>query len=465
MKEAKNIKDIEILLKLGESQKVEYKEGISTSFAREMVAFANAEGGKIFIGVSDSGKLIGFETTNRLSAIVQDIARNCDPAVKIILSKVNIEHKDLLVIDVPEGEKKPYSCSEGYFLRVGSTSQKLKRDELIDFIRKVRPYCFDELPCHEFRYPQDLDKKALAVFLDKSGIRQGRIATVDLLKNLGVVAEARGDKIILNNAGALFFAKEPKRFIRQSEVTCVLFQGTSKADILDRKDMQGTLFENVEQAMVFLKRHLSLRYEIKTLKRKEILELPEEALREAVLNAVTHRDYSIAGAHVMVEIFRDRVEIVDPGGLPPGLKRSELGKRSVHRNPRLADLFHRMGEIEKVGSGIHRMKEAAKEAHVAPPRFEVSGFFVISFRRMVERSVPSPSQVRPKSVPCDIANAILVMAKQPATIGALMSSGGYTNRTRFREQVLRPLIEAGLLRMTDPDKPQSSKQRYVALKK
>lgn len=106
----------------------------------------------------------------------------------------------------------------------------------------------------------------------------------------------------------------------------------------------------------------------------------------------------------MVEIYRDRVEIIDPGELPPGMKRSDLGHKSVHRNPRLADLFHRMGEIEKIGSGIHRMRNAAKKAHVAPPRFEVSGFFVITFKRtdvgvpLTENmgQVPDKYRTRPK---------------------------------------------------------------------
>lgn len=306
-------------------------------------------------------------------------------AIPQSLFKERIGKIDILVVNVPEEDRKPYACGDGYYLRVGPTSQKLKRDELLEFIHKIRPYCFDEQPCPEFVYPRDFDKKAFASFMHKAKVSYSNISAVDILKNLGVIADVRGKKIIFNNAGVFFFAKEPCRFIRQAELTCVLFQGTLKADVLDRKDMQGSLPDNVEQAMIFLKRHLSLRYEIKSLQRKEILELPEEALREALLNAVAHRDYSIRGAQVMVEMFRDRVEIVDPGGLPPGIKLSDLGKRCVHRNPRLVDLFHRMGEIEKIGSGIGRMRIAAKKANVSPPRFDIFGFFAITFKRPGEK--------------------------------------------------------------------------------
>lgn len=373
------------LLAIGESQRVEFKEDISDALAREMVAMSNTEGGRVLIGVADDGQAVGASATNNAIATVQDYARNCDPAIQVKVRKMRVGRKDVLVIDVPEGDRKPYACKDGYFLRVGPASQKLRRDELLDFIRRVQPYCIDEMSCPEFKYPRDFDSSAFKRFLERARISKAGLGTVDLLKNMGVIAKSKGGRVVFNNAGVLFFAKQPLQFIPHAEVTCVLFQSSDKADILDRKDMQGTLPENVEQAMIFLKRHLSLRYEIKTLQRKEILELPEEALREAVLNAVVHRDYAMRGARVMVEIFLDRVEISDPGGLPPGMKLSDLGKRAVHRNPRLVDLFHRIDEIEKVGSGIGRMRKAARAARVPSPKFEVSGFFAVSFKR---RSAP-----------------------------------------------------------------------------
>lgn len=467
--------DIKLVLQLGEGQNVEFKEGISGTLSKEMVAFANADGGRMFIGISDDGKIAGFKKSNRITAIIQDFARNCDPTVKIHLSTIRSDGNDILVIDVPEGENKPYSCSDGYYLRVGPTCQKMRRDELIDFVRKIQPYCFDEDPCPEFKYPKDFSSKSFRQFLDKAGIKATGIKQIDLLKNLGVVANSKGRNIVFNNAGVLFFAKEPHRFIRHSDVTCVLFQTDNKAYILDRKDLQGSIFDNVEQAMVFLKRHLSLRYEIKTLQRKEILELPEEALREAVLNAVTHRDYSIRGAVVMVEIFRDRVEITDPGALPPGMKRSELGRRTVHRNSLIANLFHRMGEIEKVGSGINRMKEATKKAHVAAPRFEVSGFFVISFKRPVapvtgqvpDNSVPSPSQATGQ-VPDKYrtsAGQVLEFCSIPRKASEIQEFLGIRHRETFQNNYLKPLLGEGLIEMTIPDKPRSSKQRYITTEK
>jgi ATP-dependent DNA helicase RecG len=115
--------------------------------------------------------------------------------------------------------------------------------------------------------------------------------------------------------------------------------------------------------------------------RKEIPEIPYDALREAILNAVIHRDYHVEGAFSTVEIYRNRVEITDPGGLAPGMKIEDLGKYSKRRNRLIADLFHRIGEVERVGSGISRMKGAMRKAGLQEPEFDIGSFFNIQFER------------------------------------------------------------------------------------
>jgi len=109
--------------------------------------------------------------------------------------------------------------------------------------------------------------------------------------------------------------------------------------------------------------------------------LPEDALREAVVNAVCHRDYFKKGARVMVEIYDDRVEILSPGGVCKGVTRENFGTISITRNPIIASMFYRIGYIEQMGTGIMRMKNATKEANVAAPEFEFSGFFKVAFKR------------------------------------------------------------------------------------
>lgn len=195
------------------------------------------------------------------------------------------------------------------------------------------------------------------------------------------MAEQDGKNLVFNNAGVLFFAKDPTKFLRHAVVDCILFKGKEKLDILDRKEFKDPLFINVEKAMVFLQQHLSLRYEIEGLRRKEILEIPDEALREVVLNAVMHRDYHFDNAWITIEIYKDRLEISNPGGLPPGITIDDLGTKSVPRNKLIADLFHRIGEVERAGTGINRIKKLISDAGLPEPTFETDSFFTVKFDR------------------------------------------------------------------------------------
>jgi ATP-dependent DNA helicase RecG len=123
-------------------------------------------------------------------------------------------------------------------------------------------------------------------------------------------------------------------------------------------------------------------YKIESIQRQDILEIPEIALREAVINAVTHRNYFEDGANVMIEIFDDRVEISNPGGLPKGLEPKDFGKKSVRRNPLIANLFQRARFIEKLGTGINRMKQEVLKAGLQEPQYEFTRFFTILFKRL-----------------------------------------------------------------------------------
>ena len=168
---------------------------------------------------------------------------------------------------------------------------------------------------------------------------------------------------------------------RHAGIVCALYKGTEKAYILDAKEMNSDIVSNVDDTMVFLKKHLRIRYKIESLQRENILELPEDALREAVVNAVCHRDYFEKGARVMVEIYDDRVDIVSPGGVCKGITPENFGTISITRNSVLASMFYRIGYIEQMGTGIMRMKNATREAKVAEPEFEFSGFFKVTFKR------------------------------------------------------------------------------------
>jgi len=477
--------ELDILLREGEGTMLEYKESLSASFARELVALANTGGGKILLGVRDDGTVKGIQDSNELRARIQDIARNCDPPVKVLVQRTG----KVTVVTVRESDAKPVQCSDGFFWRQGAVTQKLSRDEIRDFFRSEGAIRFDLSPCPKFRYPQDFDREKFDAWLERSRISVRKPAE-DILVNIDA-AERSGGKLLFRNAGVLFFAREPRHFFNQAYITCLLAKGTSKADILDRKDFDGGIVADIEDTMRFIERNTRTAWRIEGLRREDIPEYPMKALREAVINAVMHRDWFMEGANVFVEIYTDRIEVSSPGSLPKGMKLSDLGHKSIRRNTLIADLLHRIDFIEKAGTGIKRIRDEARAQGCPEPVFEETGFVTATFFPTPEvraqagtRSAPSRHQV-PGQVPAQeaqveaegAASTPQVPRKYPAstpqglavltaastgekTREELQSAAGVRDREHFRKEYLKILLSAGLIEPTIPDKPRSSKQRY-----
>lgn len=367
---------LEAIIEVGESYQVEFKRNVNSDISKEIVAFANSSGGRIFIGIDDDGTIPGITVTNELKARVQSITRDCDPPINVELEAFS----NVLIIYVPEGTNKPYRCTNGFYIRSGASCAKLSTQEIIEFIKSEGKLRFEELLTPSATYPAVLDESAVGRYFRLAGI-SGVIGTEELLINLGVLEKKDGSGHALNNAGVLFFAKNSAAILPHCVVTCLLFKGNSKVHILDRKSFEFDLLRNIDETLLFIQRHLNLVYEIKETRRKEILEIPEFVLREAIVNAVAHRDYFERGANVQVNIFDNRIEISNPGGLPKGLKPENFGKHSVARNSLVAALLHRCNYIEKAGTGVQRMRDGMKEAGLLEPTFEFSGFFTVILQR------------------------------------------------------------------------------------
>ncbi|MGV8122675.1 MAG: ATP-binding protein [Candidatus Xenobiia bacterium LiM19] len=448
--------DLDILLQEGEGVMLEYKESLSSSIAREIAAFANTAGGRILLGVRDDGTVKGIADTNELRARIQDIARNCDPPVKILLQHIG----EVTVVTIHESEKKPVQCSDGFFWRQGAVTQKLSREEIRDFFRHTGAIRFDLSICQRFHYPDDFDLDKFNDWLRKSTITRGG-SVKDILVNIEA-AERSGGDLVFRNTGVLFFALNPRRFFNQAYVTCLLFKGASKMNVLDRKDFAGGIVADIEDSLRFIERNTRTAYRIEKLTREEIPEYPMAALREAITNAVMHRDWFLEGANVFVEIFEDRIEISNPGGLPNGMLPEDLGSKSVRRNPLIADLLHRIAFVEKAGTGIRRMRDGARAQGYPEPEFSSSSFFTAVFRPIVSRHPSSTPQVPlkyPPSTPQVLA-ILKAVASGEKTREELQEVSGITDRKHFRKQYIEALISLHYLEWTIPSKPRSSKQRY-----
>ena len=489
--------DLDILIQQGEGTTLEFKESLSSSFSRELVAMANTVGGKLLLGVRDDGTVSGVKDSNTLRARVQDIARNCDPPVKVLVEPVD----DVLAVHVRESDAKPVQCSEGFFWRQGAVTQKLSRDEIRDFFRSEGVIRFDLSPCPRFSYPEDFDRKKYDAWLKLSGI-SGQPPVEDVLVNIEV-AERAGDKLLFRNAGVLFFAKNVRHFFPEAYITCLLGKGTDKVHILDRRDFDGGIVADIEDALSFIDRNTRTAYRIESLRRENIPEYPMKALREAITNAVMHRDWFFEGANVFVEIYANRIEVISPGTLPTGLKMAELGRESIRRNPLIADLLHRIEFIEKAGTGIRRIRDEAREQGCPEPEFKIRGtFFVVVFRpdpevRALEDQdtgevtmqdtgevtiqdtgevTPQVTgEVTPYDTPYDTPHDTPYDTPHDTGIVRLLeviSGSGEMNRKQIQEALglkntkhvrktyLLPALQDGLIEMTIPDKPRSKYQRY-----
>lgn len=384
-----NKKELKFILQEGEGYLIEFKERVA-NIDKEMVSFANGAGGRIFIGIADDGKVIGVDATNKLKSQIQDIANNCEPPVKIFME----EFENILIVKVMPGDDKPYSCSSGFYTRIGPNAQKMSRDKIIEFFKSEGRVKFDELMNLKFDYKKDFDKTKLEHFL-----RLAKVSPVidvpSILLNLGV-AEKQEGSVIFNNAGILFFAKDLGKFYRHAKITCALYKGIEKNHVLDRKDFNEDVVSNIDKAMLFLGQHIPVRYEFDgSPQRKEFYQVPLEALREAIINAVCHRNYFEYGANIMVEIFDNRIDVSSPGGLVPGLTEKEFGTKSVLRNPNIAALFHRIEYIEQMGTGINRMQGQVKEYGLKPISFTFTTFVTATFERGAE-TIEKPEEIRDK---------------------------------------------------------------------
>ena len=458
------------LISLGEGFTAEFKRSVTSDLGRDICAFANATGGTILIGVGDNGKVYGVADHNRLKSDIQSTARSAEPPITVETESAG----EILYVQVPAQHGKPYSFGGKFFMREGASSQQMSREEIREFFYSEGLIHFDETRCERFSMENDLDEENWKLFRGRARI-PGRMEPETALRNLHLLKEDGG----MTRAGAWLLAKDIRKFRISGDVSCALFMGTDKVRILDRRDFHSDVCSMIDETVAWILSKINVEYIIKRVKREERPELPEEALREAVVNAFAHRDYRSA-ANIQVYVFKDRVEIVSPGGLPAGMTEANLGIRSIPRNPLLFGLLHRMEVVEKIGSGIRRIRELCEQHGVAEPVIEVSDSWVVTAfprpatqdsQEVGTKSEPSRHQDGTKMGPRWDQDGtkmgpsrdqveILRNCVSEQSITEIMSLEGRTNRSKFRKQVLRPLIDAGWLEMTIPDKPTSGRQKY-----
>jgi len=223
----------------------------------------------------------------------------------------------------------------------------------------------------------------LKEFLKRCGIATN-LSIKDILINLNIAKEEK-KTLFFTNAGVLFFAKDPQKFFPESCVTAVRYKTSDRFSIIDKKDFTGSIIQQIEDSIDFMVRHINVSITITStqIARQEVYDYPIVALREAIVNAVTHRDYYYDSSHIYIHMYPTHMDIENPGGLLRGISIENLGKRSARRNRLIADLLHRVKFIERVGSGFDRMQHALDENDNPPLEVSATNFFNIRFYRRI----------------------------------------------------------------------------------
>jgi ATP-dependent DNA helicase RecG len=372
------------LINAGESETVEFRREMERPerLAREVVALANGRGGHVLVGVDDDGTISGASLRPGYQAWVMQVgAETIQPPLMLNCQTAQIEDKTVLAISVPVRPFKPYAVKEGkhkstVYVRHGSLTAIASVKEAGRLYQESGQVRFDQSPVFGST-PDDLSKALLESYLRRVrgiGLADLGIPLDNWLLNLNALAQQNGESLA-TVAGMLLFGKEPRHFLPQLGLRLARFKGLDLRNdrLIDRQEIDSNLPEAIDGATQFVARHSSLAARIEGAQREDIPEYLPPVVREAVTNAVMHRDYA-RSANVRLFLFDDRLEIRSPGLLPNGVRLDLLpfGVQGV-RNPTVAYFLRALRYGEGYGTGVATMLRRCEEAGIRLPLFQEIG--------------------------------------------------------------------------------------------
>ncbi len=368
----------------GESTTLEWKQSLSeiNEIIETVAAFSNTEGGRIIVGVSPQGEVLGVQTgKSTLEKMVNHIAQSTDPKIHPKVTTKNVDGKDLILIDVKESNDHLVLSFGRPFKRVGRSTVRMSKDEYEELIfeKHKNKLFFDETVCKGTTL-KDINPNKVFWFLEKAKeekrlVVPAKLTVKDALIRLNLFRDGK-----LTNTSILLFGKDPQKFFVQAKIRAARFKGTEGRDFLDMKVLEGTIPDLREKALAFIAEHIKHAVFFDANQRFDKWEYPFRALEEILNNALVHRDYwSNADTHL--SIYDDRIEIWNPGELPKPLTPTLLMRKhlSIPRNRFLAERLFYIKYIEHWGQGTNRVVATMREEKLADPIFEeLSGGFNVT---------------------------------------------------------------------------------------
>ena len=465
--------DLLNIIAKGEGLHTEFKSNFNVEAMESITAFANAEGGKVLIGVSNKGKIVGVSINEEsLQQWVNEIKSKTDPAILVDAERYEIEGKTIVVLSVPEYPVKPISLQGRFYKRIGNSNHLLSATEIANLSMLSLQVSWDSFPALG-KTLDDLDSEAIERFIEKVSAN-GRLnlsgkTWIDKLRKLNLI---KGETP--TNAAYLLFGKGNIGY----NVHAGRFKTPSM--IIDDRMMNGNLFETVEATMRFLISQIKVAYEItgKSTQRTEIFEYPLPALREIVLNTIIHRDYT-SPMDVQIKIFDQKITFFSPGEL--------FGKQTIEalrtddyqaytRNKLIAEAFYLTGDIEKYGTGYTRIRSEIASYPTMKFDFEEKPSAWLVTMSYKEQKTEENGELAPEhatnlsqlvtNLSVQVKTLIININKQQLSFEELKHATELAtkhatfSRQYFSKAYVRPAYKLGLITMLYPDNQRHPSQKY-----
>lgn len=452
----------------------------ATAIATPMIAFANADGGLLVVGIEDNGEITGIDAyTKNVNEILRASFDFCQPSIMIETETVDCTDSEgkenhILLIRIPQSGELHANHRDEVFLRVGDKSKKLTFDERLQLMYAKGARYYENEPVYGSSI-DDIDMAVVADYCNKIGY--GKSPEEYIKQNKKFIVDVNGRQE-MSGAAILLFGKNPQLFFERARVRFIRYEGTearvgAAMNVVKDKIFEGRILDLIEKTIEFvrsqIKEHTYLGTDARFVTEPEY---PEFVWKEIIVNAIAHRDYSIKGTDIQIKMFDDHITVESPGTLPGIVRLNNMREIHFSRNPKIAGLLHEYEYVREFGEGIDRMFLEMKQAGLPEPEYRTEAFMVyatIKNKKFLESedlgntqdNTQDDTQVDTQD---SIQNRILEYCNIPRSKNEITVFLGYKDAKSVAKNHLKPLIQTGKLAMTIPDKPNSKNQKYIAKK-
>lgn len=383
-----------------EGPTLEFKNGVGKNIGKTICAFANTSGGIIVLGISPEKQFLGIQNPDKASQDIHAMIESCKPKPNVNQQFIKEGEKTFIVLTITQFSLSQSACffEKQCFVRQGTTNIGLDGDDLINFLKNKAILNFEEQKTTAKL--KHIDIKKLEFLFKKRNIPKENSKGEKLKRILAVFHMANyNGEFYIKNAGLMFFAKEPELFFPNLQVRIVKYSGTEpelgRIEFDDR--VHGTIPELIDQTFIQIIKNTGKLYTISGMKREEISIYPQNALREIITNALGHRDY-FNTQEVLIEIFEDKIQVTNPGGLLQGQTIKNFDKTPQHRNPVCYQLLHDLGYGEGLGLGVKLIRKTMREYKLPDPEFYPIGntFRIVLYNNRSAKTVRAVEYENPR---------------------------------------------------------------------